>query len=135
MIDEARQEYDRLLEEAPDIPRKHLEDFERTFPGSELYKPEILEIHPIRTFAGIRENSIVKMLRNFTGDASEKKKLTKELEAIRKAGEGLVTASKRTSVLKRSIFRRQAEKMTELVTPEQSDDELDDVVVAAEEEE
>ena len=135
MIDEARQEYDRLLEEAPDIPRKHLEDFERTFPGSELYKPEILEIHPIRTFAGIRENSIVKMLRNFTGDASEKKKLTKELEAIRKAGEGLVTASKKTSVLKRSIFRRQAEKMTELVTPEQSDDELDDVVVAAEEEE
>jgi len=131
MIDECKAEYDRLLEEAPDIPKKQLEDFERTFPGNELYKPEIIQIHPIRTFAGIRENLILRTLRNFMGDSAEKKKLVKELEAIRKAGEGLVTAPKKTFALKRGLFRRQAERHVELVTPVQSDDEeeeLDDVI-------
>tara|TARA_B100000003_G_C10876788_1_gene349535 strand:- start:978 stop:1169 length:192 start_codon:yes stop_codon:yes gene_type:complete len=51
--------------------------------------------------------------------------LKKELEAIRAAGKGLVTASKKTSVLKRGIFSRQKEKHVELVTPDVSDDEVD----------
>ena len=123
MIDECKAEYDRLLEEAPDIPKKQLEAFEATFPGNELYKPEIIDIMPIRTFAGIRENVILKKLRELVGDSSEKKKLTKELDTIRKAGRGLVTAPRKTSVLKRAIFKRQAEKHVDLVTPEQSDDE------------
>ena len=135
MIDECKAEYDRLLEEAPDIPKKQLEAFEATFPGDELYKPEIIDIMPIRTFAGIRENVILKKLRELVGDSSEKKRLAKELESIRKAGQGLVTAPKKTSVLKRGIFKRQAEKHVDLVTPEQSDDEdeeeenLEEVVV------
>ena len=106
-----------------DIPKKQLEAFEATFPGNELYKPEIIDIMPIRTFAGIRENVILKKLRELVGDSSEKKKLTKELDTIRKAGRGLVTAPRKTSVLKRAIFKRQAEKHVDLVTPEQSDDE------------
>jgi hypothetical protein len=70
------------------------------------------------------------------GDSAEKKKLVKELDAIRKAGEGLVTAPKKTFALKRGLFRRQAERHVELVTPVQSDDEeeeLDDVIVEDEE--
>ena len=131
MIDEARQEYDRLLEEAPDIPRLQLEAFEREFPGDTLYKPEIIQIHPIRTYGAIRENAIMRALKGLVGESEEKKKLKKELEAIRAAGKGLVTASKKTSVLKRGIFSRQKEKHVELVTPDVSDDdevELDEVV-------
>ena len=88
MIDEARQEYDRLLEEAPDIPRLQLEAFEREFPGGALYKPEIIQIHPIRTYGAIRENAIMRALKGLVGESEEKKKLKKELEAIRAAGKG-----------------------------------------------
>jgi len=125
MIDECKAEFDRMLEQQPDIPKRILEDFEYTFPGTALYKPEILDLHPIRTFAGIRENVVIKKLRELTdGNSREKKKLMRELDAIRKSGEGLVTAPKNTTMLKRSIFgRAQKEKTEELVTPYQSDDE------------
>lgn len=126
MIEECKAEYDRMLEQQPDIPKAILEDFDRTFPGTTLYKPEIIHIHPIRTFPAIRENVILEKLRELTGNDKEKKKLMKELEAIRKSGEGLVTAPKNTNVLKRSLFRRQKEKNEEPVTPAQSDDEEDD---------
>lgn len=129
MIDECKAEYDRMLEQQPDIPKAILEDFDKTFPGSALYKPEILQLHPIRTFPAIRENIVMKKIREFTVDGSwkEKKKLMKELEAIRKSGEGLVTAPRNTTVLKRSIFTRQKEKLEEPVTPVQSDDDEDDL--------
>jgi len=127
MIEECKAEYDRMLEQQPDIPKHILEEFERTFPGSSLYKPEILQLHPIRTFPAIRENIIVKKLREMTdGSWREKKKLMKELEAIRKSGEGLVTAPKNTTILKRSLFGRQKEKNEEPVTPCVSDDEEDE---------
>lgn len=130
MIEECKAEYDRMLEQQPDIPKHILEEFERTFPGSSLYKPEILQLHPIRTFPAIRENVILKKLREFTdGNWREKKKLMKELDAIRKSGEGLVTAPKNTTILKRSLFGRQKEKNEEPVTPHVSDDEEDDVSV------
>jgi hypothetical protein len=125
MIDECKAEYDRLLEEAPDIPKAQLEAFEREFPGDALYKPEIIQIHPIRTYGAIRENAIMRALRGLVGESEEKKKLKKELESIRAAGKGLVTAPKKTSVLKRGIFGRQKEKDIELVTPDVSDDEVD----------
>ena len=132
MIDECKAEFDRMLEQQPDIPKVVLEDFERTFPGTSLYKPEILELHPIRTFPAIRENIIVKKLHELTQGGSslqEKKKLMRELDAIRKSGEGLITAPKNMTVLKRSIFRRQKEKQEELVTPEHSDDDDDEYVL------
>lgn len=135
MIDECKAEFDRMLEQQPDIPKVVLEDFERTFPGTSLYKPEILELHPIRTFPAIRENIIVKKLHELTQGGSslqEKKKLMRELDAIRKSGEGLITAPKNMTVLKRSIFRRQKEKQEELVTPEHSDDDDDDEYVLEE---
>ena len=72
----------------------------------------------------------MRALKGLVGE-SEEKKVKKELEAIRAAGKGLVTASKKTSVLKRGIFSRQKEKHVELVTPDVSDDdevELDEVV-------
>jgi len=125
MIDECKAEYDRLLEEAPDIPKAQLEAFEREFPGDSLYKPEIIQIHPIRTYGAIRENAIMRALKGLVGESEEKKKLKKELESIRAAGKGLVTAPKKTSVLKRGIFGRQKEKDIELVTPDVSDDEVD----------
>lgn len=125
MIDECKAEYDRMLEQQPDIPKAILEEFDRTFPGSALYKPEILQLHPIRTFPAIRENIVMKKIREFTVDGNwkEKKKLMKELEAIRKSGQGLVTAPKNTTTLKRSIFTRQKEKLEEPVTPLHSDDD------------
>lgn len=127
MIEECKAEFDRMLEQQPDIPKAILEEFERTFPGSSLYKPEILSLHPIRTFPAIRENVIMKKLRELVdGNSREKKKLVKELEAIRRSGEGLVTAPKNTNVLKRSIFTRQKEKLEEPVTPDISDTEDDD---------
>ena len=129
MIEECKAEYDRMLEQQPDIPKAILEDFDRTFPGTTLYKPEIIHIHPIRTFPALRENAILQRLHELTGtdgNSKEKKKLMKELEAIRKSGEGLVTAPKNTTVLKRSLFRRQTEKNEEPVTPTQSDDEEED---------
>lgn len=132
MIEECRAEYDRMLEQQPDIPKAILEDFDRTFPGSALYKPEIIQIHPIRTFPAIRENVILKKLRELTdGSFAEKKKLMKELDAIRRSGEGLVTAPKSTAVLKRSIFRKQKEKDEEPLTPyeSESESELDEIVV------
>jgi len=125
MIDECKAEYDRLLEEAPDIPKAQLEAFEREFPGDSLYKPEIIQIHPIRTYGAIRENAIMRALKGLVGESEEKKKLKKELESIRAAGKGLVTAPKKTSVLKRGIFSRQKEKHVQLVTPDVSDDEVD----------
>ena len=125
MIDECKAEYDRLLEEAPDIPKLQLEAFEREFPGDSLYKPEIIQIHPIRTYNAIRENAIMRALKGLVGESEEKKKLKKELDTIRAAGRGLVTAPKKTSVLKRGIFGRQKEKDIELVTPDASDDEVD----------
>jgi len=133
MIEECKAEFDRMLEQQPDIPKTILAEFEATFPGSSLYKPEILSLHPIRTFPAIRETTILKRLREMTGldgNTREKKKLMKELDAIRKSGEGLVTAPKNTTILKRSIFQRaQKEKTEEIVTPEQSDDEgLEEVV-------
>jgi len=75
----------------------------------------------------------LKKLRDLTGldgNTREKKKLMRELDAIRKSGEGLVTAPKSTTILKRSIFgRAQKEKTEEPVTPVQSDDEeLDEIV-------
>jgi len=125
MIEECKAEYDRMLEQQPDIPKSILEEFDRTFPGSALYKPEILQLHPIRTFPAIRENVIMKKLREFTdGNSREKKRLMKELDAIRRSGEGLITAPKNTTILKRSIFGRvQKEKNEEPVTPFHSDDE------------
>jgi len=129
MIDECKAEYDRMLEQQPDIPKAILEEFDRTFPGSALYKPEILQLHPIRTFPAIRENIVMKKIREFTVDGNwkEKKKLMKELEAIRKSGQGLVTAPKNTTTLKRSIFTRQKEKLEEPVTPLHSDDDEEEL--------
>jgi len=134
MIEECKAEFDRMLEQQPDIPKHILQEFETTFPGSSLYKPEILSLHPIRTFPAIRENVILKKLRDLTGldgNTREKKKLMRELDAIRRSGEGLVTAPKSTTILKRSIFgRAQKEKTEEPVTPVQSDDEeeLEEIV-------
>ena len=128
MIEECKADYDRMLEQQPDIPRAMLEEFDRTFPGSTLYKPEIIHIHPIRTFPAIRENIIMKKLRELTdGSIREKKKLMKELDSIRKSGEGLVTAPKSTTILKRSIFGRQKEKSEEPVTPYESEDDEEEL--------
>ena len=128
MIEECKADYDRMLEQQPDIPRAMLEEFDRTFPWSTLYKPEIIHIHPIRTFPAIRENIIMKKLRELTdGSIREKKKLMKELDSIRKSGEGLVTAPKSTTILKRSIFGRQKEKSEEPVTPYESEDDEEEL--------
>jgi len=132
MIDECRAEYDRLLEEAPDITRKQLEAFEYTFPGNELYKPEILQLHPVKRYGGIREFKIMNALKYIVGDSPEKKRLKRELEQIRKAGEGYTTAYKQTTMLKRNIFKKQTKEIypvTPVASDDEEDDDLDSVVI------
>jgi len=129
-IDECRAEFDRLLEEAPDINKAQLQEFERTFPSNSLYTPEIIDLHPIRQYNGIRELSVLKALRRLTGgDSPEKRKLKSELAQIRTAGHGLVTAPRNTTVLKRAIFKKQKERDLDPMpmTPDASDDEEESV--------
>jgi hypothetical protein len=51
LIESCKADYDRLIEQSPQIPYEILKKFERKFPGdSTFFKPEIMHIHPITTF-------------------------------------------------------------------------------------
>jgi hypothetical protein len=53
MVEQCRAEYDRLIEQSPSIPYNVIMSFEREFPNDDtFFKPEIVHIHPIETFAG-----------------------------------------------------------------------------------
>jgi len=107
LIEQSRAEFDRLLEQSPSIPEKILNEFEYTFKDvTNLYKPEIIDVHPITRFAAIRENNILARLKNILPGDEARKDLIKELEDIRKAGEGVATAPKNLTILKKSLFQK-----------------------------
>jgi hypothetical protein len=53
MVELMRAEYDRLIEQSPPIPTPILDEFEREFKNSKIFKPEIMHIQPIDPFKAI----------------------------------------------------------------------------------
>ena len=92
MIENMRAEYDRLIEQSPNVPKKMIDAFEREFPDdNEFFKPEIMHIQPIIPFKAIAENTIITKLKDAVGGAA-KRELKKELEDIR----GNIQTAKKT---------------------------------------
>ena len=107
LIEECRAEYDRLLEQSPNIPQEILEEFEFVYKDVEtLYKPEIICIHPVRRYNAIRENTLVKKLKSLAQSDESREELMKELGEIRRSGQGNVTAPKNLALLKHKLKNR-----------------------------
>ena len=83
MIENMRAEYDRLIEQSPNVPKYIIDAFEKEFPDDNaFFKPEIMHIQPITPFKAIAENTIITKLKDaVTGTA--KRELKNELETIR----------------------------------------------------
>ena len=83
MIENMRAEYERLIEQSPNVPKRMIDSFEREFPDDNaFFKPEIMHIQPIIPFKAIAENTIITKLKDAVGGAA-KRELKKELEGIR----------------------------------------------------
>mgnify|MGYP001227396326 FL=1 len=83
MIENMRTEYDRLIEQSPNVPKPTLEAFEREFPDDNaFFKPEIMHIQPINPFKAIEENKVITKLKDAMGGVA-KRELKKELDEIR----------------------------------------------------
>ena len=92
MIENMRTEYDRLIEQSPNVPKYIIEAFEKEFPDDNaFFKPEIMHIQPITPFKAIAENTIITKLKDAVGGAA-KRELKKELDDIR----GNVQTAKKT---------------------------------------
>ena len=92
MIENMRAEYDRLIEQSPNVPKKMIDSFEREFPDDNaFFKPEIMHIQPIIPFKAIAENTIITKLKDAVGGVA-KRELKKELEDIR----GNIQTAKKT---------------------------------------
>ena len=92
MIENMRAEYDRLIEQSPNVPKKMIDSFEREFPDDNaFFKPEIMHIPPTIPFKAIAENTIITKLKDAVGGAA-KRELKKELEDIR----GNIQTAKKT---------------------------------------
>jgi len=92
MIENMRTEYDRLIEQSPNVPKKMIDAFEREFPDDNaFFKPEIMHIQPIIPFKAIAENTIITKLKDAVGGVA-KRELKKELEDIR----GNIQTAKKT---------------------------------------
>jgi len=83
MIENMRAEYDRLIEQSPNVPKKMIDAFEREFPDDNaFFKPEIMHIQPIMPFKAIQENRVMTKLKDAVGGIA-KRELKKELNEIR----------------------------------------------------
>ena len=83
MIENMRTEYDRLIEQSPNVPQKMIDAFEREFPDdNEFFKPEIMHIQPITPFKAIQENKVITRLKDAVGGVA-KRELKQELDEIR----------------------------------------------------
>ena len=68
MIENMRTEYDRLIEQSPNVPKKMIDAFEREFPDDNaFFKPEIMHIQPITPFKAIQENKVITKLKDAVG--------------------------------------------------------------------
>jgi hypothetical protein len=92
MVENCRNEYDRLIEQSPNVPKQTIDDFEREFPDdNQFFKPEIMHIQPIMPFKAIAENTVMTKLKDAIGGTA-KRELKRELEEIR----GNVNTTKKT---------------------------------------
>ena len=83
MIENMRTEYDRLIEQSPNVPQKMIDAFEREFPDDNaFFKPEIMHIQPITPFKAIQENKVITKLKDAVGGVA-KRELKQELDEIR----------------------------------------------------
>jgi hypothetical protein len=83
MIENMRAEYDRLIEQSPNVPKKMIDAFEREFPDDNaFFKPEIMHIQPIIPFKAIQENKVITKLKDAVGSVA-KRELKQELDEIR----------------------------------------------------
>jgi len=83
MVENCRNEYDRLIEQSPNVPKRMIDDFEREFPDdNQFFKPEIMHIQPIMPFRAIAENTVMTKLKDAVGGVA-KRELKRELEEIR----------------------------------------------------
>ena len=92
MVENCRNEYDRLIEQSPNVPKKTIDDFDREFPDdNQFFKPEIMHIQPIMPFRAIAENTVMTKLKDAIGGTA-KRELKRELDEIR----GNVASAKKT---------------------------------------
>lgn len=92
MVENCRNEYDRLIEQSPNVPKKTIDEFEKEFPDdNQFFKPEIMHIQPIMPFKAIAENTVMTKLKDAIGGTA-KRELKRELDEIR----GNVTTAKKT---------------------------------------
>ena len=92
MIENMRAEYDRLIEQSPNVPKYIIDAFEKEFPDDNaFFKPEIMHIQPITPFKAIAENTIMNKMKDPVGGTA-KRELKKELDDIR----GNVNSAKKT---------------------------------------
>ena len=83
MIENMRTEYDRLIEQSPNVPKKMIDAFEREFPDDNaFFKPEIMHIQPITPFKAIQESKVITKLKDAVGGVA-KRELKQELDEIR----------------------------------------------------
>ena len=83
MVENCRNEYDRLIEQSPNVPKKTIDDFDREFPDdNQFFKPEIMHIQPIMPFRAIAENTVMTKLKDAIGGTA-KRELKRELDEIR----------------------------------------------------
>ena len=83
MVENCRNEYDRLIEQSPNVPKQTIDDFEREFPDdNQFFKPEIMHIQPIMPFKAIAENTVMTKLKDAIGGTA-KRELKRELDEIR----------------------------------------------------
>ena len=83
MIENMRTEYDRLIEQSPNVPKKMIDAFEREFPDDNAFlKPEIMHIQPITPFKAIQESKVITKLKDAVGGVA-KRELKQELDEIR----------------------------------------------------
>ena len=83
MIENMRTEYDRLIEQSPNVPKKMIDAFEKEFPDDNaFFKPEIMHIQPIIPFKAIQENKVITKLKDAVGGVA-KRELKQELDEIR----------------------------------------------------
>jgi len=91
MVENCRNEYDRLIEQSPNVPKQTIDEFEREFPDdNQFFKPEIMHIQPIMPFKAIAENTVMTKLKDAIGGTA-KRELKRELDEIR----GNVTTAKK----------------------------------------
>ena len=83
MIENMRAEYDRLIEQSPNVPKQMIDAFEREFPDDNaFFKPEIMHIQPITPFKAIQESKVITKLKDAVGGVA-KRELKQELDEIR----------------------------------------------------